>query len=101
MIRDYEKGSGFQGALQSVIGERITGVLSTPSNVIILLFESGGGAGFHALNYGAVALRPMSVEDVLASVKERIRDANLHQANLAKALQHLGYKPKAGYVSSA
>lgn len=106
MIRDYEKGSGFQGALRSLVGERVVAALTSPANTIILCFESGGAVLFQAVDRGAVALRPMSVEDTLAVVKERIRDGNRNQVNLREALKHLGdqkcaSKPKTCYVNTS
>ena len=90
MIRDYEKASGVQGALRSLIGERVTGALCSGDNRIFLFFESGCAVGFRAWDNSAMRLCPMSVEDALAAIKTEIRDADLHQANLAKALKHLG-----------
>ena len=90
MIRDYEKGTGIQGVLRSLIGERVVGALLSNNNTITIFFESGCGVALRAWDYGAIVLRPMSVEDALASVKGQIRDADLHQANLRKALKHLG-----------
>ena len=105
MIRDYERGSGFQGALRSLIGERVVGALCSPNNTLILLFESGCAFSLRAWDYGGLSLEPMSVEDALASVKEQMREADLHQANLAGALKHLGdakcaNRPKTCYVGT-
>lgn len=88
MIRDYESGSGLRGALGSLVGERVVGVLSI-DNTIIIFFETRSAVSIRAQDYGLVAICPLNADDTSAYLKRLIRDMDQRQADLDLAITRL------------
>ena len=88
MIRDYERSSGIQGAAKSLVGERVVAVLFA-DNTINIFFESGCAVAIRAYDYGAIVMHPLTVDDTPAYVKALIRELDMRQADLHRALRRL------------
>lgn len=89
MIRDYEEGSGIKGILESLVGERVAGVLTSSDNAVSIFFGSGGAVVFSAWDHGAVAIRLLSADNAPAYVKTLIRNADARRASLDRTLNAL------------
>jgi len=88
MIRDYERGSGIQGVLRSLVDERVVAVLLT-DHTINLFFESGCAVAIRAYDHGAVVMQPLNQDDTPAYIKSLIRDQDKRQADLDLIISRL------------
>ena len=88
MIRDYKSGSGFRGALGSLIGERVVAVQCV-NNTITVFFHTRSAVSIRAHDRGILVIAPLNVDDVSAYIKQQVRAADEQRADLDRAINLL------------
>lgn len=88
MIRDYKNGSGFRGALGSLIGERVVAV-QCMSNTITIFFQTRSAVSIRAHDHGTLVMAPLNADDVSAYLKQQVRTADEQRADLDLIIQVL------------